>query len=91
MAKMQKVDIDSFIADHGVEIIIKGKSYVIHDIPTDVQEELSKTPIDHRVVVTKLLGLKDDSPLKGYGIVALAKIVNAVHENLLQGVSPKNP
>ena len=89
MAKVEKIDIDNFIAEHGVEIVIKGKSYLIRDIPTTVQDELSKTPIDHRRVVTMLLNLEDSSILDDYGIVALAKIVNAVHENLLLRVSPK--
>ena len=90
MAKVAKIDIDDFIAEHGVEIVIHGKSYLIRDIPTNVQEELSEPLIDHKKVVTMLLGLKDSSILDDYGIVALSKIVNAVHENLLLGVSPKN-
>ena len=90
MAKVEKINIDNFIAEHGVEIIIRDKSYVIHDIPVEVQEELTNTPIDHRKVVTMLLKLDDPSILDDYGIVALAKIVNAVHENLLLRVSPKN-
>ena len=91
MAKVEKIDIDSFIADHGVEIVIKDKSYVIRDIPVEVQEELVKTPLDHRKVVGMLLALEEGSTiLNDYGIVALSKIVNVVHENLLQRVSPKS-
>ena len=86
---MVVVDIDNFISEHGVEIVIKGKTYLVQDIPTEVQEELGKVPMDHRKVVAMLLDLEDESILEGYGIVALAKIVNAVHENLLQRVSPK--
>ena len=89
MTKMQKIDIDNFIAEHGVEIVIHGKVYLIRDIPTEVQVELNKTPIDHKKVVAMLLGLEDSSVLDDYGIVALSKIVNAVHENLLRGVSPE--
>ena len=90
MAKVQKIDIDNFIADHGVEVVIHGRSYVIHDIPTEVVDALSEVPIDHKKVVAMLLDLEDPSVLDDYGLVALSKIINAVHENLLPGVSPKS-
>jgi hypothetical protein len=82
--KLQVLDVDKYLEESGVEIIIKGKSYVVRDIPVEVQEELRKEFPDFKEVIKILLDLKDVAILDGYGVVALSKIVTAVHENLLQ-------
>jgi len=91
MAKVKTVDIDDFLTKQGVEIVIHGKPYLIRDIPIEVQKTLTEIPVDYKKVVCQLLGLDDDSILEDYGIVALTKVVNVVHENLLQGVLKETP
>lgn len=91
MAKVKRLNIDEFLTEQGVEITIKGKQYLIQDIPVEVQAELTKTPPDYKKIVLTLIGVKDQKVLDGYGIVALSKIVSVVHENLLLGVSRETP
>lgn len=86
------IDIDKFLASNSIALIIKGKEYIINDIPLDVREEMVKEEPDPKAIVSKLLGLeKDNKVLDGYGFVALSHIVQQIHENLLPGASPKGP
>ena len=86
---MKVVNIDDFLTETGIKIVLAGKEYVVKDIPLKVQEMLSEEKPNTKKAVATLLGLKEED-LKGYGVVALSKILKVVYENLLQDVvSPK--
>ena len=82
---MKVVNIDEFLTETGVKIVLKGKEYVIKDIPLKVQEILSEEKPNTKKAVSLLLGIKEED-LEGYGVVALSKIIKVAYENLLKDV-----
>ena len=84
---MKKVlDIDEFLKDNGVTVILKGKKYEVKDIPLEMRQYLDGDDVDHKKAVAVLLGCSE-SELDGLGLAALSKIITDVHVNLL----PKPP
>lgn len=80
---MNKVlDIDKFLQENGVEVKLKGKTYVVRDIPLDVQDYLQEDNINLKLAASKILGCSEED-LDGYEAVALMKIVRFVQEKLL--------
>ena len=83
---MKVIDIDKYLEDNGIKIVIKGKEYVVKDIPREVQKMLREEDPDTLDAVSKLLGAPKKD-LEEYGVVALSKVIRATYENLLKDVA----
>jgi len=77
---MKTLDVDEYLKDSGVKIVIKGKSYVVRDFPNDFDES---EPND--ALLAKIIGCPVED-LKDYGPATLLKIFSFLQENLI----PKN-
>lgn len=77
---MKTLDIDEYLKSSGVKVVIKGKEYIVRDIPRDIEEEESTD-----VIVSKIIGCPVED-LKEYGTTALLRIYEFLQENLI----PKN-
>ncbi|RLG72207.1 MAG: hypothetical protein DRO11_02770 [Methanobacteriota archaeon] len=85
---MRKVlNVDEFLQAQTIEVQLKGKTYLVKDIPVEVQDMLAKEPPDYAGAVAAILGI-DRSELADCGIITLVKIVQFVHENLVQPTLP---
>ncbi len=83
---MKTINIDEYLQNNGIKIIIKGKEYIVRDIPRDVQKMLREEDPDTLDAVSKLLGAPKKD-LEEYGIVALSKVIRVAYENLLKDVA----
>ena len=86
---MKVVNIDEFLREKQFKIVLKGKEYVVGDIPVEVSEILTNPPVDYKKACSLILGC-DEKELDGVGIGALTKIVNSCYENLAQNDSAKS-
>ena len=77
---MKVFNVDEYLNDKGIEIIINGKKFQVMDIPFEVHEKLQEDK-SQKEAVKMLLGCTDED-LKGYGIGAIGAIVRNIIENL---------
>jgi len=83
---MKTINIDSFLDENAVEIIVNSKKFVVKDLSIEDAEALSKEDSDRKAVLSKILNceVKD---LDAYGAIGIMKIVSFLNENLLPKVS----
>ena len=74
---MKTFDVDEYLKESGVKVVIKGKEYVVKDFPSDVPEDIS-----NKDFLAKVIGCKKED-LDGYGTTALLRIYNFLYENLI--------
>ena len=77
---MKTFDVDEFLKESGVKVIIKGKEYVVKDFPMDVPED-----VDNKKFLANLIGCPEED-LDDYGMAALLNLYDFLYENLI----PKN-
>ena len=77
---MKTFNVDEYLQQNGVKIIIKGKEYVVRDIPSELPENGDNVEFLSRVIGCP----KED--LQSYGVASLLKIYDFLYENLI----PKN-
>lgn len=88
MSEKNIVDIDEFLKEKAVTIKINGKNFTVKDIDEETQKKMSKSEdeINYRDIVKSVLGCSDED-LQGYGIVAMATIIDEVTKNLFPSSS----
>ena len=86
MAKV--IDIDKFLNEKECEIKIGGKTFIVKDIPMEVRKLMQEDAVDSKEIVKQILGCTDKD-LEGYGMAAMAAIINQVTENLFTPSSQK--
>lgn len=84
---MKTVDIDKLLEEEGMEFVINGKKFVVKDV-SDSMSDSMEAGMKPREFVKAVLGATDED-LAGYGLLAMAKIVEQISTNFLQGVSIK--
>jgi hypothetical protein len=77
---MKTFDVDDYLKTAGVEVVIKGKKYVVKDFPMDFDENM-----DNKEFLSKVIGC-EKKELDGYGATALLKLYDYLYTNLV----PKN-
>ena len=77
---MKTFDVDEFLKESGVKVVIKGKEYVVKDFPMDVPDDA-----DNKKFLADLIGCPEED-LDGYGMASLLKLYDFLYENLI----PKN-
>lgn len=83
---MKKLDIDKFLDENAVEIIIKGKTYTVRDLSIEDAEMLAKEDSNKKEVLAKIIGCTP-AELDSYGAIGIMKIVSYLNENLAPQVS----
>jgi hypothetical protein len=87
---MKVFNVDEYLKKNEVEIILKGKSFVVADVPFDFQETIADASADgQKEGLKKLLKCKNED-LDGYGVAAVAGIIRHITENLFPEPSQKN-
>lgn len=75
---MQELNIDEYLKkEEGVKVVIKGKEYIVKDIPKDLPEDG-----DNVETLSRITGCPKED-LDGYGIVALLKLTDFIYSNLV--------
>lgn len=89
---MAKVfDVDKYLTDNGVTVVIKGKEYVVNDIPFGVQDKLKDTTeAGQKEALAEIIGC-DAKELADYGMAAIGAIIKGITENLFQTPSQESP
>lgn len=82
------INIDEFLKEKECEVQIGGKTFKVKDISTDVRKLMESPEHDSKEIVKAILGC-EDKDLEGYGMVAMAAIINQVTENLFPTSSQK--
>jgi hypothetical protein len=86
--KMKVVNIDEFLQDKAIKIVLKGKEFVVHDVSDEVRKLMDAEQPDYKAIVKAMLGCTD-ADLEGYGIVAFTNIIAEVTKNLFPDASLK--
>lgn len=86
MAKV--IDIDKFLSEKECEIRLGGKVFKVKDIPMSVRKLMQEDAGDSKEIVRQILGC-EEKDLEGYGMAAMAAIINQVTENLFTPSSQK--
>lgn len=87
---MKTLDVDKYLEDKGVMVKIKGKEYIVNDIPfrgTEDEEEIGEK--GQKEMLCRIVGCPMED-LKGYGIAAVSGIIRFLTENLLPEPSRKD-
>jgi len=83
---MKKLDIDKFLEENAVTLVVNGKEYVVTDISAEDANELAKENANHKEVLARIIKC-DPKELDKYGTIGILKIVSFLTENLLPRVS----
>lgn len=88
---MAKVfDVDKYLTDNGVTVVIKGKEYTVNDIPFGIQDKLKDTTEEgQKAALSEIIGCKTEE-LASYGMAAIGAIIKGITENLFQTPSQEN-
>lgn len=74
-------DIDEYLDAKAVKVVIKGREYVVRDIPEDIFD-VDEDEQTMRKFCAKVIGCPEEE-LQDYGLVGLAGLVEWLRENLL--------
>ena len=85
---MKTINIDEYLKEQGVTVTIKGKEFIVTDIPVEFKKQLEKDSDerDEKEIVKTILGCKDED-LEGYGLAAFAAIIKQVTDSLFPAPS----
>lgn len=83
-------DVDDYLVKNGVSLKIKGKEFVVTDIPFGIQEKLKDTTEGaQKETLCEILGC-EKADLEGYGLAAVGAIIRHITENLFPESSRKD-
>jgi len=88
MAKKKVFNVDEYLQEAGIDIILNNKTYTITDIPFELREQMAAPDADSREILQKLLGC-EQKDLKDIGIATAVKILNTINEALFPPTSQK--
>jgi hypothetical protein len=83
---MKTINIDTFLNDNAVEVIINQKPFIVRDMTMELAQELGKEDSDKKAILSKIIGC-DIKDFDAYGAIAIFGIVQFLNENLLPKVS----
>lgn len=87
---MKVFNVDDYLKKNEVEIVLKGKSFIVSDVPFDFQETIAEANAEAQKAGLKKLLKCEDKDLEGYGVAAVAGIIRHITENLFPEPSQKN-
>ena len=75
------IDLNDLLDESAVTIKVNGKDYTVRDLPLDLTKDSDG---DNGIKSIVMRALKcEEADLEGLGVAALAKIMDALYENLL--------
>ena len=85
---MKTINIDEYLKEQGITVTIKGKEFMVTDIPVEIKAELGKDADERneKEIVKQILGCEDED-LKGYGLAAFSAIIKQVTDSLFPAPS----
>jgi hypothetical protein len=83
---MKTLDIDKFLSNKAMTIILKGKEFIVKDLDDTTRKLMDAEEPDHKAIVKSILKC-EESDLDGYGIVAFSNIISEVTKNLFPDAS----
>ncbi len=84
------VNIDEYISEREMEFVINGKTYIVKDIPLDLEEKVKDGIKGIKAALAEMFSC-DLKELEGLGQGACVKICDQVNKNFLpQANSPKD-
>jgi hypothetical protein len=83
---MKTLDIDKFLNEKAMTIVLKGKEFIVKDLDDTTRKLMDAEEPDHKAIVQSILKC-DEIDLDGYGIVAFSNIISEVTKNLFPDAS----